>query len=88
MPAAHPSRFALTRLPPFARRMLWFVAAVALLMAVAALSPSEEGGMKRNPFPGAAWAADVPQKDGCRVFTERRVRDGIVEDAIRVQVCE
>jgi hypothetical protein len=88
MPAAHPSRFALTRLPPFLRKALWFVVAVVLLMAVAALSPSEEGGMKSNPFPGAAWAADVPQRDGCRVFTERVVREGRVERFTRVRACE
>jgi hypothetical protein len=41
--------------------MLWFVVAVALLMAVAALTPSEDGGLKSNPFPGAAWAAEVPK---------------------------
>lgn len=80
MPAVRQSRSAaaLTRLPPFARRMLWFVAAVVLLMAVAALSPSDEGGMKANPFPGAAWAADVPQQDGCRLFGERRFCEATV----------
>jgi hypothetical protein len=90
MSAARPSRStaALTRLPPFARRMLWFVVAVVLLMAVAALSPSEEGSMKVNPFPGAAWAADVPQRDGCRHFTERRLRDGDVFVVGRFQACE